>query len=63
VLRECEEVKATFQVKQKVVTPVNIVTGLQVGYPNYPGSISGRCRRFLFFLGSVLITSGLHLTI
>jgi hypothetical protein len=64
VLRECEEVKSTFQVEQKVVTPVSIVTGIQVGYPTYPGSISGRCKRFLlFFLGSVLITSGLHLSI
>jgi hypothetical protein len=32
-LRECEELKATFQVEQKVVTPVGIVAGIQVGYP------------------------------
>jgi len=64
VLRECKEVKATFQVEQKVVPPVSIVNEMQVGYPTYPSSISGRCKRFiLFFLGSVLITSGLHLSI
>jgi hypothetical protein len=64
VLRECEEVKANFQVEQKVVTPVSIVTGIQVAYPNYAGSISGRCKRILlFFLGRVLITSELHLIV
>lgn len=64
MLTECEEVKATFQVELKVATPVSIVSGIHVGYPTYPGSISGRCKSFLLFLlGRVLITSGLHVIV
>jgi hypothetical protein len=64
LFRECEEVKANFQVEQKVVTLVSLVTGIQVVYPTYPGSIFRRYKRFLlFFLGNVLITSRLHLIV